>query len=205
MFKYCAKCQVETERKARGQCKPCAKATQKAWHKANSELNKATKAAWRAANTDRVKASNAAWYKSNSEKAKACAAAWYKTNSELSKARAAARYKANPERSKASTSAWFKANPESCRIYAHNRRDAKLSSGGKLSKGLSEKLFKLQRGLCPCCNQPLGNDYHLDHIMPLKKGGANEDWNIQLLRQQCNNQKHSKDPIDFMRSRGFLI
>jgi len=78
-------------------------------------------------------------------------------------------------------------------------------NGGVLSKGLSERLFGLQRGLCPCCSQPLGDNYHRDHIMPIDLGGANEDWNIQLLRAQCNLQKRNKRPEVFMRERGFLI
>lgn len=41
--------------------------------------------------------------------------------------------------------------------------------------------------------------------MPLALGGANEDWNIQLLRQRCNNQKKAKHPVDFMQSKGYLL
>lgn len=46
---------------------------------------------------------------------------------------------------------------------------------------------------------------HLDHIVPVAMGGPNIDENIQLLRQRCNNQKHSKHPVDFMQQRGFLL
>ena len=80
-----------------------------------------------------------------------------------------------------------------------------LSNKGVLTNGLTAKLFVLQKGLCPCCAQPLGDNYHLDHIMPLALGGSNTDDNIQLLRQRCNRQKHAKHPIDFMQSRGFLL
>jgi 5-methylcytosine-specific restriction endonuclease McrA len=52
---------------------------------------------------------------------------------------------------------------------------------------------------------PLGDNYHIDHIMPLALGGSNTDDNIQLLRQRCNNQKCAKHPVDFMQSRGFLL
>jgi 5-methylcytosine-specific restriction endonuclease McrA len=51
----------------------------------------------------------------------------------------------------------------------------------------------------------LGDNYHLDHIVPLAIGGTNTDDNIQLLRQKCNQQKSAKHPIDFMQSRGFLL
>lgn len=74
-----------------------------------------------------------------------------------------------------------------------------------MSSGLAIRLYKLQRGKCACCGLPLGDDYHLDHIMPLALGGTNTDDNIQLLRAKCNMQKSAKHPVDFMQQRGFLL
>jgi 5-methylcytosine-specific restriction endonuclease McrA len=91
------------------------------------------------------------------------------------------------------------------RIICQNYRSRKRANGGTLSKGLAEKLFKLQQGKCPCCKQPLGRNYHLDHIVPTALGGSNSDDNMQLLRATCNHQKHAKHPIDFMQQRGFLL
>jgi 5-methylcytosine-specific restriction endonuclease McrA len=45
----------------------------------------------------------------------------------------------------------------------------------------------------------------MDHIVPLYLGGLNVDSNIQLLRAKCNLQKNKKHPVDFMRSKGFLL
>lgn len=96
-------------------------------------------------------------------------------------------------------------SPERYRLRSQNRRAKKRENGGELSKGIIDKLYNLQLGKCPCCNLPLGDDYHMDHIMPVFLGGSNEDWNIQLLRSTCNLQKHTKHPIDFMQSKGFLL
>ena len=146
-----------------------------------------------------------AWYDKNSSKAKAKSKAWYADNIVKARAYQAARYAANPSRFIAYRAAYAKANPEAGRLIRANRRARKLAAGGKLSKGLSAKLFKLQRGKCACCKLPLGDNYHLDHIMPLALGGSNTDDNIQLLRQICNNQKHAKHPVDFMQERGLLL
>lgn len=70
---------------------------------------------------------------------------------------------------------------------------------------MAKKLYELQRGKCACCCKPLGNNYHLDHRVPLARGGRNEDCNMQLLRAKCNMQKSAKDPIEFMQERGFLL
>jgi hypothetical protein len=181
------------------------KANKAALHAANPGRAKATAAEWRKANPDKARASTAAWYAANAEKARATAKAWRDANPDKIRAKGAAWRKANPERCKALGAAWEKANPESRRIIYLNRRARKLAVGGKLSVGLADKLFKQQKGKCPCCRKPLGDNYHRDHKTPLALGGANEDWNIQLLCAPCNLSKGKKHPIDFMQSKGFLI
>lgn len=67
---------------------------------------------------------------------------------------------------------------------------------------------RYKNGKCKACSKAshsVGDNYHLDHIMPLALGGPNTDDNIQLLRQRCNNQKSKKHPVDFMQSRGNLL
>ena len=157
-------------------CKACASATYAAWYATNSDKVKARAAAWDAAHPDRVKARSAKWRATN------------------------------PDNKKAHNRKWSSENPEAGRIYNQNRRARKREAGGKLSNGLSGKLFTLQRGMCACgCGQPLGDDYHMDHQMPLALGGTNTDDNMQLLRSICNRQKHAKHPVEFMQSRGFLL
>ena len=215
-MKTCSQCLIEkpltdfyakkaNQNGIQSECKVCHNARVAAARKANPEREKARVAAWSAANPGRVAATTAAWAKANPARCSALVAAWNKANPERVKANGAAYRKAYPERVKAATAAWAKANPKRRCINEHNRRAIKEASGGKLSSGLATKLFKQQKGLCPCCGQPLGKDYHLDHIMPLSLGGANVDSNIQLLRAKCNLQKRNKHPIDFMQSRGFLL
>lgn len=189
-MRFCPKCQVETDRCAHGNCKPCAKAWSLAWRAANPEKQKARDAAYRAANSEKVKASAAVRSAVNAVKLRQTTAAWYA---------------ANTEKSKQAIAAWNRSNPEATRIHKQNRRARKMATGGKLSQGLALKLFALQKGMCPCCKQPLGVSYHLDHIQPLALGGENADENMQLLRATCNMHKHTKHPIDYMQSKGYLL
>jgi len=200
----CIKCGA-CDRSSKGNCNACARARANAWHASNSERSKSSKAAHYAANSERIRAKNAAWLAANQEKTKANRAAWAMANKDRSKATTAAWRLSHPEQVKAQISAWNEANPEARRIHHQNRRAKKRSGGGVLSKGLAEKLFKLQKGMCPCCKQPLGDSYHLDHKMPLALGGSNTDDNMQLLRAVCNLQKKAKHPVDFMQQRGFLL
>lgn len=219
-MRFCPKCQKETERNAKGDCKVChraresarrlafpdaKKASDIAYREANKEKIREKKAAYCSANKDKSNARLAKWRALNPEKNKAMEAAYRAANPEKVRAATAAWAKANPEKQKALVDAWNKKNPDSRRIRAQNRRSKKRENGGRLSKSIAEKLFKLQCGKCACCGKPLGDNYHLDHIMPIKLGGPNTDDNIQLLRQTCNIQKSAKHPVEFMQQRGFLL
>jgi 5-methylcytosine-specific restriction endonuclease McrA len=142
--------------------------------------------AWKAANKDKVKAGTA-------------------RVSQVNAARCIAWREENKESRKEFSKQWAKANAVKRREYSHTRRARISGAGGVISQGFVDRLFELQKGKCPCCNQPLGDDCHIDHIMPLALGGSNADENIQLLRATCNGQKHAKHPVDFMQSRGFLL
>lgn len=182
-----------------------AKAASAVYRAANPGKWKASQVAWRAANPDKVKAARAASYAKHFVRVNAKNVANYAANPDKVKATSAAFRAANPEKVKAYNAAWQAANPDACRINHQNRRAREKEAGGKLSRGLATKLFKLQKGKCPCCALPLGDDFHLDHKMPLALGGANEDGNMQLLRSTCNQQKHARHPVEFMQSRGFLL
>lgn len=96
--------------------------------------------------------------------------------------------------------AYLKANPHKAREWRQSRRGI-----GSLPKGTVGRLMRSQRGLCPVCRADLKNGYHLDHVVPLAKGGKHRSDNVQLLCPTCNIQKSAKDPVEFMQSRGFLL
>lgn len=204
---------AETKRAQREQTSEVRKAGIKArvqaynaiWRKTNAVKMKAVNDIWRANNIEKMTATTTAWRKLNPQKIREYTAAWEKRNPEKQSAKSIARYAKDPEASKKRCAEWRNNNPGKTRAYMQNYKAIKESSGEKLSIGLAEKLFLLQGGKCPCCKLPLGDDYHMDHIIPLKRGGPNNDANIQLLRQRCNNQKNAKDPLLFMQSRGFLL
>lgn len=200
----CVKCGA-ADRNPQGRCNICNRVRASAWYALNAERAKANGMSYRAANPEKHKAAVARVVAVNPDKKRASDAAWRASNPARISAACMAWRENNPERKKANDAAWKAANPESRRVHAQNRRARKLENGGTLSKGLAAKLFGLQNGKCPCCKQPLGDDYHLDHITPLFLGGANSDENIQLLRAKCNLQKNKKEPIQFMQERGYLL
>lgn len=173
-----------------GRCKMCKKEKDANYYIKNCEKIKKRTAVWRISNPEKMKIYRARWIDVNPEKHEAVAKA--------------SRIK-NIENIKTYNAAYQRANPEKHCINQQNRRARKRTNGGTLSKGLAHKLLKYQHGKCACCRKRLRNKYHLDHIIPLVLGGSNEDKNIQLLCPQCNLQKGAKYPLDFMRSKGFLL
>jgi RNA polymerase-binding transcription factor DksA len=90
-------------------------------------------------------------------------------------------------------------NPTKFREREREKEAKRRGAHGKLSKGIEQRLFEAQFGLCVCCGKPLGDDYHLDHIMPLALGGTNTDDNVQLLLAKCNLRKSAKHPEEWRR------
>lgn len=200
----------------------------KQWKAANRQRIRDQEKARRSANPEAFKVVKKRHYEKNKDKALSYASAYREENREKIKAATAgkhatfsARYRQkNPERCRQMTQAWKDANPEQraqtnaewvhknlhkCRTYQHNRRAKKAANGGTLSPDLAITLYAKQRGKCTCCGVALGDDYEMDHIVPLALGGVNSDENIQLLTSRCNRQKGAKPPHVFMQSRGLLI
>lgn len=197
-IKICINCKAEYLGK---RCKPCRNIVEKALRAKNPGRNALSNKRYREANAEKVKAYSAKKYAKNPAKARLYKSIW-----KLAHPGYQAEYRLkNKERRRIAAKLWSENNPGVVKIAAQNRRARLLNCGGVLSRNLRVKLFKLQKGKCPCCRKPLGPDCHLDHIVPLFLGGSNTDDNIQLLRASCNFQKNKRHPVEFMQSRGFLL
>lgn len=180
-------------------------AKQRTNYQFNAAERRARSSEYYAKNLSKIRVSRQAYYRRNSERIIKRAAEWRSKNTGLASANVKAWAAAHPEKVKAIHAEWRANNPDAIRSYHQNRRARKQRSGGKLSPDIVATLFKLQRGKCACCGKKLGRKFHLDHRVPLVRGGAHADHNMQLLTPTCNLQKHAKDPIDFMQERGFLL
>lgn len=157
-------------------------------HFKNKDANNVRASLYHAANRSDIRDRQSKYYEDNAKRLREKASRWASSNKDRVKSRMAA---------------WRAENPHIGRIDRQNRRDR--VGDNRLSVGIVEKLFKAQGGKCVCCQSPLGDKYHLDHIMPLALGGLNVDLNMQLLTAKCNLEKHAKHPVDFMQERGFLL
>lgn len=220
MIKFCKKCNTETQRYVGGRCKNCHHISTRKYRTANkdSELERHSK--YRVDNAAKIRESNAKYRANNADKCRAAVAKCRATNpnyhviyrtsnkEKLRKYNAVYQvlyYVLNKEKINLKNTKYRKENQDKSRVYCQNYHARKINNGGKISADIKKRLFSMQQGKCAYCYKYLGDDYHLDHIMPLSLGGDNTDNNIQLLHSKCNLQKHAKHPVDFMQSKGYLL
>jgi len=219
-MKTCYSCHLEkplsefhkdTSRKDGSQraCKPCVSAISAKRREANKEKLRAQWAAWRDANRERIAANGKRYNLENKDKVTEYRKKYYVENKESILA-VGAKYRAdNPEAQKARNARWAKANPEKCAAKTRRRRALKMAAEGTHTRQDIDKLFLLQKGKCASCTIKLiksgKNIYHVDHIMPLTKGGGDGPDNLQLLCPGCNIKKNAKDPLDWANENGKLL
>jgi 5-methylcytosine-specific restriction endonuclease McrA len=166
-------------------------------------------AAYRAANRERILAEKAAYYQANRERLLAEKAVYRAANRERDAAKSAAYRSKNRERCAAQRRAYRAANPEKVAESNRNRRAIKRNADGRHTAADVRRIFEHQQGLCANCLCKLFKSgkkkFHVDHIMPLARGGSNDRLNLQCLCPQCNLSKNAKDPIAWAREQGRLL
>lgn len=100
---------------------------------------------------------------------------------------------------------YSKANPHKMSAIARNRRARILGGGGKHTPEQIKAMLEKQKKKCINCKKSIAKKYHVDHIMPIAKGGSNDISNIQLLCPTCNHKKNAKDPIKWAQENGRLL
>lgn len=94
---------------------------------------------------------------------------------------------------------WYNENPEKFKASRAKRRAKKKAANGSYTGKELKTLLKTQQNKCACCSKSL-TKFHVDHIMPLKLGGSNYIWNIQLLTPDCNLSKGALHPDEWLES-----
>lgn len=81
---------------------------------------------------------------------------------------------------------------------SQHRRARIRNAGGRYTKDDIIRLMAEQEGKCAICGTAFGDDgYHVDHYVPLSKGGTNDPSNLKLTHPVCNLKKGAKLPTEF--------
>jgi 5-methylcytosine-specific restriction endonuclease McrA len=119
---------------------------------------------------------------------------------ELSKAHR----EANPEYYRAKSKEWYAAHPGYKTEWAKANRDRHLEhrsrsrtklAGGKVVEAVDRwKLWQAYKGRCGICFEPVAyEEFHIDHKVPLARGGEHSYANTRPTHRVCNQRKSLKD------------
>lgn len=156
----------------RPECRDC----RKAYYGANRQAILSQKRDYYQANIDEVLAKQRAYVASNPD---------------------AIREHRQSEGHKTSMRLWQIRNPEKVNANARNRR-AKLRNSEGTHTAEDIALLRSLHSICPCCGDGFTNGFHVDHIIPISRGGSNWPENLTILCANCNRVKHDKTPREFM-------
>lgn len=129
-----------------------------------------------------------------------------KRNVEKERQRIREKYARNKERYKEIVRAWQAKNSGKVLLYRkatfHNRRSRQ--EGGMSSAELSAWM-KAQGKKCYWCGTRCAKSFHIDHYVPLVRGGAHVAENLVIACPACNMSKNARDPYEFAQHVGRLF
>jgi len=202
------------------QCCDCQKERMKWYRPIHKDRYLALDRKQKAKDRDKLRERDKRRYWADPRKAVARVQAYYATKSETLKAKRRERHAESATRNDAEYAEilragrervrqWCLDNPEKAlrlaKVQSSRRRARQRNSSGSFSADDVRAILKLQRNKCAYCRCALGLNYHLDHVIPLSKGGANDRRNLQILCKPCNLEKGARDPMKYARLRGKLL
>ncbi len=137
-------------------------------------------------------ASRIAYYKANRKKAYNWRKAWKEANSEKVLESQKIYYQKHAEQERMRVSAWKKANPEKVNCYKATRRATKNKVNDIHTADDRWMLIELY-SLAKLREEVFGFKWHVDHIVPLSKGGRHGLSNLQVVPQYWNLSKGNRN------------
>jgi len=176
-------------------CKVCKGEASRKYYESGGGREKQKK--YREKNKARLSEYKKKYYSENKERI----LKWFKANYGKNRDAAIARVKEWTERNPEKRAEWRRANQARYNGYQATRRakERAASIGDKAEIAAKYTYLKTANRLrCTYCKKVVAKrDRHVDHIIPLSRGGTHEASNLCCSCSRCNLSKHTKTPEEF--------
>lgn len=177
-------------------CKKCVLAEQKA-RPVNKEARHATQSRYYERHKEQIAEKNRQYRQTYPERRKAAQNKWLANNREKMQAIRRSYVSNNRQRNLASKTNYRRKHPEKWRTYRIQRTARENGAEGTLTPIDIKAQYDQQNGRCHWCGEPVGNQYHVDHVIPLSRGGTNYPSNIVIACPPCNLSRNNKLPDEW--------
>jgi 5-methylcytosine-specific restriction endonuclease McrA len=144
------------------------------WYLKNREQVRARMVLWNQANPEYRREYFKKWYSKNRDKAIARARKWQNENREKRNENRRIKYKENPD----------------LRLNEKVRRRVRKYGNGLVERIYRSVVWARDDGICGICGKPVNKqDWQLDHVIPIAKGGTHTYVNVQVSHPICNLKK----------------
>lgn len=149
----------------------------------NSETIKARVRKWGSENRDKKRKYNLAWRENNRDKARSSSLKWARANKQHQSEYSRKRRKENPDRYR----------------QAVRRRRARLHGASRFRVTDRDIVRLLNRFYycCAYCGRDISNGFHIDHVVPLARGGSDGIGNYLPACPFCNESKGAKTLVEW--------
>ena len=158
---------------------------------------------WGAENPERALENAYRWARENPEKSRKIHKRYYLKNRDRLLENSRNRYYELIDHYTALGKAWRAANPEKVRARGERRRARKAAVPSGPKPTLDE-LIDMQDGTCVYCRTVDPPIWHMDHVIPISKGGPDTADNVVAACASCNTSKQDRDVDEWMRFKGYL-
>ena len=164
----------------------------------NKEEVKRKKKAYREANKEQIRIQTKEYRDKNKEAVSLRTKSYRERNKDKVRRTTRVYYDKNIDVIKNRNKEYCKNNKDKAKIYSQNRRSRLNGNNGKFTKKDIDFIIKFQSNLCFYCDKDISDNYHIDHFVPISKGGSNNPENLVISCPQCNLFKNAKEPLDFL-------
>lgn len=181
--------------------KDTARERSRRWYAANRERASESMRIWRSAHTDELKLAKRRRYEQTKDDPEVWGRrARYRSARKDEKRRYDVEYRRkNAAALDEKKSEWRQRNKLLVRaIRAAYKARRRAAERGGISTGDLRRWLERQTKVCKWCGAECAGDHHVDHIVPLSKGGKHAEENLAIACPSCNLRKNAKMPAEFI-------